>query len=553
MLAAGLGTRMKSTRAKVLHELGGLPLIRHALAALEPLDPDRVVVVVGHQADAVRQAAEGAGLRGLTTALQAEQRGTGHAVRCAAPALEGFDGDVLVLYGDAPLVRTATLRLLLETHRVENADVSLLTMRFRDPKGYGRIVRGPDGRVRRIVEERDASDAEREITEVNPGFYCVRATVLLPLLRELRADNAQGEYYLTDIVELAATRGLEVVTVETDRPEELAGINDRRELARMEVQLRAERVERLMLAGVTFIDPATAYIGPDVQIGPDTVVGPNVTMRGRTRVGAGCRIDGTAWLDAAVLHDGVHLRFGCVVEEAEVGRDAVIGPFARLRPGTELAERVHIGNFVETKKARVGAGTKANHLTYLGDCEIGPDTNVGAGTITCNYDGFAKYRTTIGARVQIGSDTQLVAPVSVGDDAYVGAGTTVTRDVPAGALAVSRAELRFLEGWVARRRARAAAEKAGGAVPSANGVRPSATAHAAAKASPASAAKTPVRAKPKPVSRARTKATARPAAVPKAHAAAKAKPAARAKQPATKGRGASKKAARKAPPAKRSR
>jgi bifunctional UDP-N-acetylglucosamine pyrophosphorylase/glucosamine-1-phosphate N-acetyltransferase len=480
VLAAGLGTRMRSQRAKVLHELGGRPLLRYPLAAVGTLDPDRVVVVVGHQADAVRAAAEASGLRGMRTAMQAEQHGTGHAVRCAVPALEGLDGDILILYGDAPLIRPETLRRLVDVHRRTQADLTLLTMRFPDPTGYGRIVREPDGRVRGIVEQKDATEAERAITEVNPGFYCVRAEVLLPLLAELRADNAQGEYYLTDVVGLAARAGKRVETVELDRPDEAAGINSRVELARMETQLRAETVERLMAAGVTFEDPATAYVGPDVEIGPDTVIGPNVTLRGKTRIGRGCRLDGTSWLNDAVLADGVHVRFACVVDEAEVGAGAIIGPFARLRPGTQLGERVHIGNFVETKKAVVAAGTKANHLTYLGDCEIGPDTNVGAGTITCNYDGFKKSKTTIGARVQIGSDTQLIAPVSVGDDAYVGAGTTVTRDVPAGALAVSRIPVRFIEGYTERRRAIAK-----GAAPAAKLVKKPARAAAKKKAAPA--------------------------------------------------------------------
>jgi bifunctional UDP-N-acetylglucosamine pyrophosphorylase/glucosamine-1-phosphate N-acetyltransferase len=245
-----------------------------------------------------------------------------------------------------------------------------------------------------------------------------------------------------------------VIALETDSLDEVSGINTRAELARMETKLRAEIVDRLMASGVTFEDPATAYVGPDVEIGPDTVIGPNVTLHGRTRIGRGCRLDGTSWLKDATLADGVHLLFGCWAEDAEIGADAIIGPFARLRTGTRLAERVHIGNFVETKKAVVGAGTKANHLTYLGDCEVGVDSNVGAGTITCNYDGFEKHFTRIGSRVQIGSDTQLVAPVTVADDAYVAAGTTVTKDVPAGSLAVSRPPLKFVEGWVARFRAR---------------------------------------------------------------------------------------------------
>ncbi len=466
VLAAGLGKRMRSARAKVLHELVGRPLVCHVLAALAPLDPDPVALVVGHQAEAVRAAvadAECPGIRDLRIVLQAEQRGTGHAVACAAEAFAGFGGDVLVLYGDVPLLRPATLRALLEGHRAACADLTLVTLSFAHPAGYGRIVRGPDGRVTGIVEERDASDVQRAITEVNPGLYAVRAELLFRLLAELAPDNAQGELYLTDAVALAAREGYRVHTVQAGSAAELAGVNTRAELADMEVRVRGEIVERWMAAGVTFEDPATAYVGPDVVIGRDTVIGPNVQLRGRTRVGEGCRLDGTAYLADTTLGDRVHLLFGCVADGAEIGHDARIGPFARLRPGTRLGERVHIGNFVETKQAVLGAGTKANHLTYLGDCEIGPDTNVGAGTITCNYDGFAKHRTTIGARVQIGSDTQLVAPVSVGDDAYVGAGTTVTRDVPSGSLVVSRAPQREVAGWVARKRALVAGKPVEGA------------------------------------------------------------------------------------------
>jgi len=414
-----------------------------------------VVVVVGHQADAVASAAAAAHLPGLDTVLQPEQHGTGHAAACALPSLQGLDGDVLILYGDVPFIGRSTLSALVNAHRADGADLSLLTVVFEDPSGYGRIVRAADGRVSGIVEERDATPAERAITEINPGFYCVRNDLLCTLLPQLRPDNDQGELYLTDMVGLAARTGRRLATVAVRDPDEVAGINTRAELAQMERRLRTQLVERWMAAGVTFEDPATAYVGPDVEIGPDTVIGPNVILRGRTRIGRGSRLDGTVQLLDATLGERVHLRFACVVEGAEVGADAIVGPFARLRPGTRLGERVHIGNFVETKQAALGAGTKANHLTYLGDCEIGPETNVGAGTITCNYDGFTKHRTTIGARVQIGSDTQLVAPVHVADDAYVGAGTTVTRDVPAGALVVSRAPMRVVEGWTRRKRARA--------------------------------------------------------------------------------------------------
>ena len=452
VLAAGLGTRMRSQRAKVLHELGGRPLLHYPLRALRRLAPSRVVLVVGHQAELVRAAAAAVALPGLQSVLQVEQRGTGHAVRCAAEALAGFDGDVIVLYGDVPLIRAETLEALVATHRREDAALTLLTLHFSDPTGYGRIVRDGAGRIRGIVEERDASPAERAITEINPGFYCIRSDVLWPLIERLRPNNAQGELYLTDVVGLAAADGRRVASVGVDDADEVAGVNSRLELAGMERRVRTTLVERFMAAGVTFEDPATAYLGADVEIGPDTVIGPNVVLRGRTVIGKGCRLDGTNFLLDTIVGDGTHVLFGTVAEGAEIGTEARIGPYARLRPGTKLGAGVHIGNFVETKKAVVGDGAKANHLTYLGDCEIGPDTNVGAGTITCNYDGFKKAVTRIGARVQIGSDTQLVAPVSVGDDAYVGAGTTVTKDVPPGALAVSRVPLRVVEGWTARKR-----------------------------------------------------------------------------------------------------
>jgi bifunctional UDP-N-acetylglucosamine pyrophosphorylase/glucosamine-1-phosphate N-acetyltransferase len=454
VMAAGQGTRMRSAWAKMLHRLAGLPLVRYPLAAIAPLGPTRVVLVVGHQAEEVRSAALASGLP-VETVVQAEQRGTGHAVQCAAPRFAGFDGDVVIMNGDVPLVTTATLGRLVDAHRAADADLSLLTMVFADPATFGRIVRDAAGRVVGIVEDRDATPAERAIKEVNPGLYCVRAPLLPELLGALRADNAQRELYLTDVVGIAARAGRRIESVLLERPDEVAGVNTRAELARMEAQLKVDVVRRWMDAGVTFEDPATAYVGPGVEIGRDTVIGPNVVLRGATRIGEGCRLDGTDFLVDATLGDRVHLRFACVLEGAAVGADAIVGPFARLRPGTSLGPRVHVGNFVETKQATLGAGTKANHLTYLGDCEVGPDTNVGAGTITCNYDGSTgkKSRTVIGARVQIGSDVQLVAPVTVHDDAYVGAGTTVTRDVPAGALVVTRVPPRIVDGWTARRRA----------------------------------------------------------------------------------------------------
>ena len=459
VLAAGRGTRMRSDRAKVLHAVAGKPFILSVLDTARALAPDRLAVVVGHEADEVERVCTEYLQRnpigaGVTYPRQVEQRGTGDAVRAAADAFTGFDGDVLILYGDVPGLNAKTLDDLLGHHRTVDATLSLLTTTVDDPTGYGRIVRDADGRLRGIVEQRDLAPSEADIREINPGIYCVRAHALWPALSQLRADNAQREYYLTDIVAMAVAAGERVETRPVADPGEVAGINSREDMAILEERARKALVEKWMRAGVTFRDPATAYIEEDVTIGSDTEIGPNVQLLGRTVVGRGCRLDGTAFLRDATLGDGVHLKLSVVITEAVVGDEAIIGPFAHLRPGTELGQAVHIGNFVETKKAKLGRGTKANHLSYLGDCEIGSATNIGAGTITCNYDGFAKHRTVIGDRVQIGSDTQLVAPVKVGDDAYVGAGTTVTGDVPAGHLVVSRVPQRTVAGWVERRRAR---------------------------------------------------------------------------------------------------
>lgn len=388
----------------------------------------------------------------LLYAHQKEQRGTGHAVLSAAPLIAGIEGSVLILNADLPLLRPETLQRLIDTHRASGASLSMLTATVDDPFAWGRIIRR-DGAVAAIVEERDASPAERAVREVNVGVYCVSTEALLSLLRRVTPDNAQGEIYLTDIVAGAVQAGMQVATEDVD-VREVGQINSRKDLATMERTLRSEINQRWMAEGVTLEDPDTAYIGPDVSIGSDTVIGPNVHLRGATSIGSGCRIDGSAYLTDAKIGDGVHLRFGVVMTEAEVGRECVIGPFAHLRPGTKLGTAVHIGDFVETKNAVLGNGTKANHLAYLGDVEIGSETNIGAGTITCNYDGFRKHRTVIGDRVQVGSDCQLVAPVTVGNDVYVASGTTVRRNAPDGVLVFNAREERQREGWVAARRAR---------------------------------------------------------------------------------------------------
>jgi bifunctional UDP-N-acetylglucosamine pyrophosphorylase/glucosamine-1-phosphate N-acetyltransferase len=452
VLAAGLGTRMKSAQAKVLHRLGGRPLITYPLTALRSIGVDPIVVVVGYQADAVRAACTPFGVR---FAVQTEQRGTGHATQMARSALRDFSGDLMVLYGDLPFLRPESFRRLIAAHQRGRAAVSLLTEALDDPSGFGRIVRNGQGRVIGIVEDRDCSPMQRAIREVNVGVYCVDADFLFRALERLKPTNAQGELYLTDIVAVAHAQNARI----GDAPAaagEGAQISSRADLAAREKTLRDEINSKWMAAGVTLEDPATTYIGPDVQIGRDTVIGPNVILRGKTRIGAESRIDGTALIIDSAVGDKAHIKLGVVMTEAWLDDQVQVGPFAQLRPGTRLGTRVHIGDFVETKNAVIGAGSKAMHHAYLGDAEIGTDANIGAGTITCNYDGFKKSRTVIGNRVQVGSDSQLVAPVTVGDDAYIATATTVRKDVRAGALVFNSKTEVQRSGWVAARRAREA-------------------------------------------------------------------------------------------------
>jgi len=444
---------MKSARAKVLHHLAGKPLIAYPLAALRRAGVDPIVVVVGYQADAVRAACAPYDVR---FAVQTEQKGTGDATRAAQPALQDFAGDGVLVYGDLPFLRAETFRRLIAAHQGAQAAVSLLTEAIDDPSGFGRIVRDEAGRVAQIVEERDATEGQRAIREVNVGVYCADTGFLFRALQQLQPTNVQGELYLTDIIALARAQGARIADAPATAGEG-AQISSRVDLAAREKTLKDEINCKWMEAGVTLEDPATAYIGPDVVIGRDTVIGPNVILRGATRIGEACRLDGTALITDCTIADRVHIKLAVVMTEATVADDVQVGPFAQLRPGTQLAARVHIGDFVETKNARIGAGTKAMHLAYLGDAEIGEEANIGAGTITCNYDGFQKHRTVIGSRVQVGSDSQLIAPVIVGDDAYLATGTTVRKDVPPGALVFNPRPQLHREGWVAARRAREAA------------------------------------------------------------------------------------------------
>jgi bifunctional UDP-N-acetylglucosamine pyrophosphorylase/glucosamine-1-phosphate N-acetyltransferase len=456
VLCAGKGTRMKSEKAKVLHPILGRPICTYPVNRALELGASTVVPVVGHQAEAVEKTVRAhfpdAPLR---FALQKEQRGTADAVRSAEEALKGYSGRVLILYGDAPLLRRETLEALLAAHDKAGGALALVSTVLEDPTGYGRVIR-EGGKVARIVEHKDCTPEQRAVRECNAGIYSVDADFLWKALAEIKPQNAQGEYYLTDLVELAAKQG-PVSSVEADATE-TAGVNDKVELAARARVLQQRINEAHMRAGVSIQDPATAYIEEGIIIGTDTEVGPMVTLSAGTLIGRGVTIGQGSVISASTVADGTVIKPYSVLEEARVGERNVIGPFARLRPGTELAEDVHLGNFVETKKAQIGKGSKANHLTYLGDAKIGAGCNVGAGTITCNYDGVNKHLTELGDGVFIGSDTQLVAPVTVGDGAYVGAGTTVTKNVPPGSLAVSRAPQVTKEGWVAAKKARRASK-----------------------------------------------------------------------------------------------
>jgi bifunctional UDP-N-acetylglucosamine pyrophosphorylase/glucosamine-1-phosphate N-acetyltransferase len=435
ILAAGKGTRMKSARPKVLHELAGRPMLAYPLDLAVQLGAAEVICVVGHGAEKIREVFAG---WPVTWVEQAEQLGTGHAVLAARSCLEGFGGDVLILCADIPLLTRPTLEGLIAAHRGSGAVLSLLSALLEAPAGYGRIVRDSAGEPERIVEERDCTPEQRRLSEVNTGIYFVGAPFLVEAVAALRADNAQGEYYLTDIIAAARSAGLRVNAVQAADPEEAMGINDRSELARAARLLRGRILRHLMLSGVTVVDPENTYVEAGVEIGPDTTIQPGATIGGRTRIGRGCLIESWVRVRDCSVGDGAEILHGSVCEGALIGRQARVGPFGRLRPGAELGERVRVGNFVEVKKSTIGAGSKVNHLSYIGDATIGRDVNVGAGTITCNYDGVSKHRTVIGDGAFIGSNAQLVAPVEVGAGALVGAGSTITCDVPPNMLAVGR-------------------------------------------------------------------------------------------------------------------
>ncbi|HEY2094497.1 MAG TPA: bifunctional UDP-N-acetylglucosamine diphosphorylase/glucosamine-1-phosphate N-acetyltransferase GlmU [Thermoanaerobaculia bacterium] len=446
ILAAGMGTRMKSATVKVLHRAAGRPIIEYVLELAAGVCDRPPVVIIGHQRDAV-QSAIGERAR---FAVQEPQLGTGHAVLMAAEQVGARR--VLILSGDVPLTRPETLQQLIAQHEAEKNALTLLTMKLDNPAMYGRIVRDDRGAVARIVEAKDASDDEKRIDEVNAGIYVFDTEHLFDNLRGLSTKNAQAEYYLTDLIAILRGAGHRVGAVITSDPVEALGVNSRADLAAVEGEIQRRVVAKLMAGGVTFRNPNTVVIDSTVTIGNDSVVYPFVTIEGTTKIGSGCVIEPGVHLINVTAGDNVHFKSGTVAEESRIDDDASVGPYAHLRPGTHLGTHVKVGNFVETKKAVFGKGAKASHLSYIGDAEVGANVNIGAGTITCNYDGINKNKTVIEDGAFIGSDTQLVAPVTVGKGAYVGAGSTITKDVPPDALALSRTPQKIIEGWAKRKK-----------------------------------------------------------------------------------------------------
>ncbi|MDD2853637.1 MAG: bifunctional UDP-N-acetylglucosamine diphosphorylase/glucosamine-1-phosphate N-acetyltransferase GlmU [Desulfuromonadaceae bacterium] len=445
VLAAGKGTRMKSHLIKVLHPVAGIPMITWPVTAAREAGSETIVLVIGHQANAVQGVFRGA--PDIRCAMQEEQLGTGHAVSCALDALAGFNGTVLILCGDTPLLRAETLKSMLAFHHDNQAAVTVLTAFMDNPYGYGRVIRDASGRVSRIVEQKDANQEEREIREINSGIYCMDSGFLFGNIRGISNNNAQGEYYLTDLLAIAVAQGLTCLALPTGDADEIMGVNDRAQLAEAARILRNRINRDHMLSGVTLIDPEQTYIDYGVTIGADTTIHPGCQIGTGTVIGSGCEIDQCVSISGCSIGNDCHIKAASVLEDSELGEDVAVGPMAHLRPGTILGKKVKIGNFVETKKIVMGEGSKASHLTYLGDAEIGRDVNIGCGTITCNYDGVKKHRTVIGDDVFIGSDVQLVAPVSVGRNSLVAAGTTVTIDVPPDSLALSRVPQVNKEGW----------------------------------------------------------------------------------------------------------
>ncbi|HTR22835.1 MAG TPA: bifunctional UDP-N-acetylglucosamine diphosphorylase/glucosamine-1-phosphate N-acetyltransferase GlmU [Terriglobales bacterium] len=452
IMAAGKGTRLKSKHPKVLHEVAGKPILAHVIAtALKVAPAADIFAIIGHEADRVREAVRETGINFV---LQKEQRGTGHALMAAREALAPYD-QVIVLSGDAPLITAQTIQNLDAFHEAHKAAMTLLSADLADPTGYGRILRksARGAEVRAIVEEKAATAAQKKLREINSGFYAFSVPALYQHIGELSTNNTHGEYYLTDMAAVFNRARKKVVVTRTSDVAEILGSNTRAEIVDLDARLRLAKCQQLMAEGVTIFYPPTCVIDSDVDVGADTVIEPFVQLRGKTKIGSDCRLRSYSVIQNSVIGDNVTINPMTVMDQSRIAKGAIVGPYSRLRPGSEIGENAHVGNFVETKKIKLGKGSKANHLTYLGDSDIGEGVNIGAGTITCNYDGVNKYKTVIEDGVFIGSDSTLVAPVRVGRGAYVAAASCITDDVPQDALALGRARQTIKEGWAAQKRA----------------------------------------------------------------------------------------------------
>jgi bifunctional UDP-N-acetylglucosamine pyrophosphorylase / glucosamine-1-phosphate N-acetyltransferase len=449
-MAAGKGTRLKSKHPKVLHEIGGKPILAHVIATAQKVVPAHdIFVIIGHEAERVRGAVAATGVNFV---LQAEQRGTGHALMVAREALAAYD-KVIVLSGDAPLITADTIKKLSEFHGAQKATMTLLSADLDNPYGYGRVIRkGRGAEVRAIVEEKSATAQQKKIREINSGFYAFAGADLYEHIDGLSTANAHGEYYLTDMAGVFHLARKKVVAIKTSDAAEVLGSNTRAEMMMLDARLRMAKCRELLDEGVTIFYPHTCVIDSDVEVGADTVIEPFVQLLGKTRIGADCRIRSYSVIGNSVIGDRVTVKPGTIMEDSRVGAGAVLGPYTHMRPGSDVGEGAHLGNFVETKKIKLGKGSKANHLSYLGDTEIGEGVNIGAGTITCNYDGVHKHKTVIEDGVFIGSDSTLVAPVTIGRGAYIAAASCITEDVPADALALGRARQSVKEGWAREKR-----------------------------------------------------------------------------------------------------
>src|SRR3989344_1888684 len=454
ILAAGLGKRMKSDIPKVLHTVAGRPMLFYPIEVVKDLGIEKVVIVVGHKGDEVintLQEVRSQNKSQIQFVKQEPQLGTGHAVLCTEDSLKDWKGNVLILSGDVPLITRESILGLLDLHAQKKASISFISAIVKDPTGYGRVVRDKKRSVIRIVEDKDASPKEKANNEINTGIYYISVPFLFSSLKKIKKENAQGEYYLPDLIGMAVKQEKRVAALTHINAAEVMGINNRIELSEANEEMRERINNELMLSGVTLIAPETAYIHKGVKIGRDTTIYPNVFLEGDTNIGERCIIEEGCKIIDSSIGDGSVIKSHSVIESSNIGQKVSIGPFARLRPECVIEDKARIGNFVEIKKSRIGRGTKANHLSYIGDAIIGKDVNIGAGTITCNYDGIKKHQTIIEDGAFIGSDTQLVAPVKVGKNAYIGSGSTITKNVPAGSLALSRPEQRNIEGWVEKK------------------------------------------------------------------------------------------------------